>query len=446
MLIKNDFSRESVLMYYLRENELDKAQALVEALLTDTNNAGALNRWQFNWLLYNIMNTVMKSIDPTDTESLSKIAKSDSGNYYMFPFIRGDEKLTVSYGPVVRKDILDKAGVSVPETIDEWHTALKVFRDNGMSAPLSYDLIDMERLSAAFFGAYGVKPNFYVENGSVRFGYLEPGAKDALANLNSWYEENLLNKSIAKVSELLDSNILNSQTGATVTYGSGGIGKYMRAAAANNDTEFNLVPAPFPVLNKGEVSKFGSKESRFNAMNNAFITTACNNIELAMRFWDYGYSEDGHMLLNFGIEGESYTMVDGYPTYTELITNNPDGLDFGKALGRYALTASGPFVQDVRYIEQAYSLPQQKQALTVWAATDADTYNLPRLTFTVEESQAINKAMNNINTLTDEMVLKFIMGIEPLENYDTFVSQLKSFGIESVLETYNAALARYEGR
>lgn len=446
MLIKNDFSRESVLMYYLRENELDKAQALVEALLTDTNNAGALNRWQFNWLLYNIMNTVMKSIDPTDTESLSKIAKSDSGNYYMFPFIRGDEKLTVSYGPVVRKDILDKAGVSVPETIDEWHTALKVFRDNGMSAPLSYDLIDMERLSAAFFGAYGVKPNFYVENDSVRFGYLEPGAKDALANLNSWYEENLLNKSIAKVSELLDSNILNSQTGATVTYGSGGIGKYMRAAAANNDTEFNLVPAPFPVLNKGEVSKFGSKESRFNAMNNAFITTACNNIELAMRFWDYGYSEDGHMLLNFGIEGESYTMVDGYPTYTELITNNPDGLDFGKALGRYALTASGPFVQDVRYIEQAYSLPQQKQALTVWAATDADTYNLPHLTFTVEESQAINKAMNNINTLTDEMVLKFIMGIEPLENYDTFVSQLKSFGIESVLETYNAALARYEGR
>ena len=258
---------------------------MVEALLTDTNNAGALNRWQFNWLLYNIMKTVMKSIDPTDTESLSKIAKSDSGNYYMFPFIRGDEKLTVSYGPVVRKDILDKAGVSVPETIDEWHTALKVFRDNGMSAPLSYDLIDMERLSAAFFGAYGVKPNFYVENGLVRFGYLEPGAKDALANLNSWYEENLLNKNIAKVSELLDSNILNSQTGTTVTYGSGGIGKYMRAAAANNDTEFNLVPAPFPVLNKVEVSKFGSKESRFNAMNNAFITTACNNIELAMRFF-----------------------------------------------------------------------------------------------------------------------------------------------------------------
>ena len=54
--------------------------------------------------------------------------------------------------------------------------------------------------------------------------------------------------------------------------------------------------------------------------------------------------------------------------------------------------------------------------------------------------------MNNMNTLTDEMVLKFIMGIEPLENYDTFVSQLKIFGIESMLETYNAALARYEGR
>ena len=166
-----------------------------------------------------------------------------------------------------------------------------------------------------------------------------------------------------------------------------------------------------------------------------------------MMMVNYLFSEAGQLMYNYGDEGHSFDYDEnGKPKYTELITNNPDGLDFGKALGRYALTASGPFVQDVRYIEQAYSLPQQKQALTVWAATDADTYNLPRLTFTVEESQAINKAMNNINTLTDEMVLKFIMGIEPLENYETFVSQLKSFGIESVLETYNAALARYEGR
>ena len=29
-------------------------------------------------------------------------------------------------------------------------------------------------------------------------------------------------------------------------------------------------------------------------------------------FLDYGYTEEGHLLLNFGVEGESYEMIDGY--------------------------------------------------------------------------------------------------------------------------------------
>ena len=54
--------------------------------------------------------------------------------------------------------------------------------------------------------------------------------------------------------------------------------------------------------------------------------------QLAAKVLDYGYSEKGRMLYNFGIEGESYEMVDAYPKYTEKIINNPDGLSMTEAL------------------------------------------------------------------------------------------------------------------
>ena len=96
----------------------------------------------------------------------------------------------------------------------------------------------------------------------------------------------------------------------------------------------------------------------------------------AAKFLDYGYSEEGHMLYNFGIEGVSYEMVDGYPKYTELITNNPDNLTMQHAMGRYMASAyGGPFIQDKRYYEQYLPYEEQKEAVSLLVATDRGAQN-----------------------------------------------------------------------
>ncbi len=70
------------------------------------------------------------------------------------------------------------------------------------------------------------------------------------------------------------------------------------------------------------------------------------------------------MLYNFGIEGESYEMIDGYPTYTDYIMNNPDGKNVGEMLMAYTHSAYfGPMVQDVRYMEQYAQYQEQKDAI-----------------------------------------------------------------------------------
>ena len=40
--------------------------------------------------------------------------------------------------------------------------------------------------------AYGVINDFYQDNGTVKFGAVEPGFKDYVATMNEWYSEGLI--------------------------------------------------------------------------------------------------------------------------------------------------------------------------------------------------------------------------------------------------------------
>ena len=169
--------------------------------------------------------------------------------------------------------------------------------------------------------------------------------------------------------------------------------------------------------------------------------------ELAARLLDYSYSEEGFMLNNFGIEGESYDMVGEYPTYKEVITKNPDGLAMSQALPLYVRAANeAPFVQDVRYIEQYYALKQQSDALAIWGNNNDEKHRMPQITLTNEESDEYTKIINDIETYRDEMATKFIMGEESFDNFGTYVETLKSMKIDRAVEIQQAAYDRFISR
>ena len=376
-------------------------------------------------------------------QNVDKLVKTDSGKYFSYPFIRGDEALTTSAGLIVRKDWLNDLNMQVPETIEDWEQMLRAFKDKkGAKAPLS---MQMSAFSwGSFVGAFGTTRAFYVEDGKVKYGPMQPEYKDFLTLMNNWYNEKLIDQNIASIdTKQIDANILNSDAGATAGSIGSGIGKWL---GSSTDPKFDLIAAPYPVKNRGERSKFGQKQ---NVVTDSFaaISTSCKNVDLAMKFLDYGYGEKGHMLYNFGVEGESYTMEDGYPKYTDYITKNPDGLTMSAAMARYMEScSSGPFVQDIRYMEQYASLPQQQEAWKVWSNTDAGKYLMPITYVKQEESNEISKLMNAIGTYESEMLIKFIIGAEPIDHFDNYVEQLKQRGIERVLEIQQGAYERYSSR
>jgi putative aldouronate transport system substrate-binding protein len=386
-----------------------------------------------------------------DHPDVDKMVKTDNGSYYVFPFIRGDAYLQVFQGPIIRKDWLDELGLQVPTTIDEWYTVLKAFKEKkGATAPLSF-LSTPRALegiyNGAFIGAFGINRLFYLDNGKVKFGPAQPQYKDFLETFRKWYAEGLIDKNIATVdSKLLDSNMTSGASGATIGNAGAGIGKWMPFLTAK-DPKANLIGAPYPVLNKGDTPKFGQKDPVFAPNGMVAITTKSKNPDLAAKMLDYGYTDEGHMLFNFGIEGVSYKMENGYPKYTDLIMKNPDKLAPAQAMAQYIRgNYNGPFVQDKRYIEQYLTLPQQKDAVTVWEKTDADKYALPPITPTPQESSEFAKIMNDVNTLVDETTLKIILGSEPLDYFDTFQKKLKSLNIDRAVQIEQAAFDRYNKR
>jgi putative aldouronate transport system substrate-binding protein len=385
-------------------------------------------------------------------QDVDKMIKTDSGSYYTFPFVRGDNYLMVYQGPIIRKDWLDELNLPVPETIDEWTTMLRAFKEQkGAVAPLSIkgkpSLLNEITNSGAFSGAFGVKRDFYIEDGQIKFGPLEKGYKDFLALFRSWYAEGLLDANFATVDgKALDANIVSGASGATVLNTGAGIGKW-QPLIAKEDPKAVLAAAPYPVLNKGDTPKFGQKDDPFTGQGSVSITTKAKDPVLAVKLLDYAYSEEGGLFFNFGIEGVSYKMENGYPKYTDLIMNNPDKLAPAQAMSLHIRgNYNGPFIQDRRYMEQYAELPTQRESIEIWQKTDADEHKLPPISPTPEESSEFAKIMTDINTLVDEMTLKIILGTEPVDSFEKYVDRMKSLKIDRAIEIQEAALDRYNNR
>lgn len=374
---------------------------------------------------------------------IRKLASTDDGQFFSFPFIRGDDTLCVSSGLIVRKDWLDELGLDTPKTMDDWENMLTAFKTKkGASSPFCSNNIYL------FAGAYNTSTGYYLDNGKVKYGPFDASYKDFIITMNRWYKNGLIDADFAtRNRQANQSNMLNGVSGATSGSIGADIGVMMSTAA---DIEgFNLEGAPYPTLNAGDKPEFGVYQIPVmsDTMSHSAVTTSCADLNAAFKLLDYGYSEEGHMLYNFGIEGESYEMNDGYPKYTDLITNNPEGLSMTAAMSKYMLSyKSGPFVQDVRYMEQYAVLPQQKEAWKNWSDTNAKEHQLPNLYMQESELSRYSELLNSVDTRANEITLKLIIGTEPMDNYDSLIQELHTRGADEIVAMQQSAYERYMSR
>lgn len=379
---------------------------------------------------------------------VDKMIRTQEGDYYCFPFLRGlvtPNKTQFSSGMVVRKDILNRLGLDIPETIEEWETVLRAFKAEGIEVPFTARQEWMRDVWSPGFDNWG---DFYVENGVVKNGLTEDSRKEFLLKLNQWYEEGLIDRDyLVADKNSCQTYFTTGKSAATYAPGGQGLGTYTQVMheADPNITEKDIVSTVPLTGEKGKNAKFSKMNQIFDGSGaSATITTQCKNVDAAAWLLDWMYGPEGSMVNCFGIEGESFNMENGYPLYTDLITKNPEGLTMERALALYTRVGqSGPLVQDELYIEQYYSQDNQKEALDLWMKTDMGKYVYPPATISNEDSDKFSNIMSNVKTFSDEMESKFIAGTASLDEWDNYVKQLKTFGIEDAVAMKQAAYDKY---
>lgn len=373
-----------------------------------------------------------------------KQIRTDDGNYYAFPFIREDDAMAASYGPMVRGDWLEDLGLDIPKTFEELEALLIAFRDEkGATSPYSLEYGTNNNI---LFSS-GTSAGFQLdENGKVEYGPMTEEYRFYLQTMHDWYAEGLLDQDFATVDRAqLDSKITTGQTGMTVGWNGSGMGAWNLAGQAT-DPEFELVPIGYVTVD-GSESEFGYLEHRYGGAGSAAISTSAKDVELAAKYLNFGYSEAGYALNNFGIEGETFNKEGDKFVYTDLILDNPDGWPIGQAMGAYLRAAyNGQFIQSMQYQDQYFATQPQKDAPALWSGHGMASRRLPNITPTSEESSELATIMNDIQTYRDEMTLSFILGNEPLDNFDAFVEQIVNYDIARAIEIQEAAITRYNER
>lgn len=389
----------------------------------------------------------------TNGDDYEKQSKTDEGYYYGFPEINtGDYR--VFGGLMVRGDWLDELNLPVPETIDEWETMLRAFKEKkGATAPFvaNSDMFSVKATKYTFSGAFGVGLGLYLDGkGNVKFSPVEPAYKEYITRMNKWYKEGLLDRDYETNNAAgIDAKILSGESGALYAFIGSAQGRYLKAME-EKDPKYSLVGVPFLVENKGDATKFAYASAAAATSSTLAITTSCKNVAKAVEWADFWYSDEGHKLMNFGVEGLSYNMVDGLPVYTDEILNHPEGISINEAMSRhFRVTAPAPGLkQDPEYLRQYYQYSEQRDAIELWGpvADSIKNYIMPAVTTTAEENDILASLETEISTYVDETVAKFVNGKEPLGKFDAFVDKLYEIGVEKYIEIYQSAYDRYKDR
>ena len=172
------------------------------------------------------------------------------------------------------------------------------------------------------------------ENHVVRYGPAEEGYLEFLTLMNDWYANGLMDPDYVTIdTTAMVTRIINQESGAFTAYGS-------RIGIAYRDTresypDCNPVAVANPVIQEGQSLVYNHRDFPIVG-STVCISSDCVEIERALGFWDFLWTEEGNLIGNWGgVEGETFVWDEnGNPQLGPAITEDPDGVPFNDCLAQ----------------------------------------------------------------------------------------------------------------
>ena len=249
---------------------------------------------------------------------------------------------TASHNTFIRKDWLDKLGLPLPKTTEEYYNALKAFKEQdpggvGANSVIPFTMTTDVRWRAAPLLESFVDVNFTEKdrwiNTAGGVGYLFPGYKEGVRFLNKMYNEGLIDPEFPLYNDdVASNNLIKSGVVGSLIHswdevyrsGSPDILKDLRANVP--DAEFITID---PFVNGAGVTR----KSIYDAAGlHIIIPASSKNPEGALRYINWIAKFENRYFLQIGEEGVTHSMVNGIPVVKAAegakIMNSPLNLDY----------------------------------------------------------------------------------------------------------------------
>ena len=350
-----------------------------------------------------------------------------------------------------RKDWLDKLGLEVPETLEDYEKVLTAFVEQDPDGNGKKDTAGMaERAFGAVFGAYGMRcvtgggTGFKVEEMQLGednvpfFPYIRPEAKEALTTLHDWYTKGLIDKEFITGENhggyaWLSHSFMNGKIGLT----SAQPYHYLNASTDTTDEnnwgvcmkelkglnpDADIVIGPAPV---GPDGKSGTEGWNLTGRLTCLTTKGVSDprkVDAFLAMLDAYYSDmDYAKMVNYGLEGKHFKTTPQGPVRimegTELRKEGVLQVDFGSTVN---------FAQEVT--------PQKTKFGHEVTGNGYYRFNAPP----VEE---FSEVIATLDTLTEQAYFDMITGTKPIDYFDTFVEEFKKAGGEAAEKAVQKAYA-----
>jgi len=346
--------------------------------------------------------------------------------------------------PVVwRGDWLSKLGYNTyPETLEEFE---EVFYKMAHNDPDGNGVKDTYGLSSSgldgIYGAFGVSTNKWLEyDGKLGYSAVQPAMKDALALLNKWYKDEVLDP------EFITGENKGGYWAISHAFIEGRIGYTSHGSyyhwckpedfpAAQNYIEFKLINPEaadqmvFGVPPKGPDGKQGITQSpMFTSTFMAFGSHMANDLakmERIMQMQDYFCTDvDTYLTAYYGKQGEFWEYDKaGIPQPLGVYT---DPKEMAKQGAHYAIVMLSPrSYHDV--INKGGVEWARKNNFHIGGVINKLLVPLP------DEATY----MTELNKMRDETIVEIITGDKPLDYFDEFVKKWYDAGGEILTKQAN---------
>ncbi|MFB9329414.1 ABC transporter substrate-binding protein [Paenibacillus aurantiacus] len=350
-----------------------------------------------------------------------------SGKMFRIP---GDVPEASYMTTILRKDWLDKLGLQVPKTLDEYVNVLRAFANNDPDGNGKKDTFGLSgdnyyRSLAPFFYAYGLDVENFVKqpDGSIQFGALDPKVKTVLALLADLYKEGVLDPRMT-------TSANNDDTKVNDIYASGKVGSFYRWVDYFNPG--NSVAMSFKKLNpQGEYISVDPIQGPDGFSSDLpdprigwcyLIVTDAAKTEDAVQVLNTMATPEVFKLVTFGREGEHYKMENGIFTPT---IQPEEGSKLG--LGNFGWYIQRKDAANIKNTPEVTAMFEQKLAtsqpmrdkIVVFKAIDRPEWD--------RYSADVKKAR-------DELFWGIITGKTPIDAFDGFAKTYEKLGGKKIDE------------